>query len=256
MIDYEAIFTNVIGSFPDIEAKDVSAPGGDDGTEFIAALVTDIWGRAQALLDYANMTPDGAQEAPDTAQILEAIGKGFCVGPGFGVTYWKNDTPVAHGDRLLLLQGQVIEISSYPLLVAATYVGDANNATAAAFYKTSDAGGTTRSTAGSYFVLPDARGLSLKMIGNATINTRTKTGPTELGEKQEDQGQGHKHSISWYLYQNTAFGAYNTASAVNASVNDWSQNTNSPVDDGTNGSPRTGTNTRDSSLGTNFGIGY
>lgn len=147
MIDYAATFTNYTGAFPDIEAVNVSAPGAGDGTEFVAALVNDIWGRAQALLDYAGLSPDGVQEAPDTAQILEAIGKGYGVGPGIGVIYWKNGTPATNGDRVILLQGQVIEIANYPLLAAAVYVGDANNPTAPAFYKTSDAGGVTRSTA-------------------------------------------------------------------------------------------------------------
>src|SRR4030042_3751075 len=116
MIDYEASFINTDGTpFPDTLAVNVSVPGAGDGTEFIAALVNDIWGRAQALLDYAGLSPDGVTEAPDTAQILPAIGKGFGVGPGMGVTYWKNDTPVANGDRVLLLQGQVVLITDYPL---------------------------------------------------------------------------------------------------------------------------------------------
>jgi hypothetical protein len=76
MIDYAAVFTNYTGAFPNIEAQNVSAPGAGDGTEFVAALVNDIWGRAQALLDYAGLSPDGVQEAPDTAQFLTALSKG------------------------------------------------------------------------------------------------------------------------------------------------------------------------------------
>ena len=191
MIDYLTSFTNTNSvAFPDTEAVNVSTPGAGDGTEFVALLVNDIWGRAQAIMDYAGLTPDGVMEAPGTAQIIEALCKGLGVGPGMGVMYWKNDTPAALGDRVLLLQGQVILIATYPLLAAAVYCGDANNAAAPAFYKTSDAGGTTRSTAGTYLVLPDTRGLSLKGVGNATVNTRTKTGPAALGEVQEDQGQG------------------------------------------------------------------
>ena len=93
MIDYGATFTNYSGAFPNFEAVNVSAPGAGDGTEFVAALVNDIWGRAQALLDYAGMSPDGVQEAPDTAQILTALYKGYGIGPGIGVIYWKNGTP-------------------------------------------------------------------------------------------------------------------------------------------------------------------
>ena len=167
MIDYLASFTNTDGAaFPNTEAVNVSTPGAGDGTEFVALLVNDIWGRVQAIMDYAGLTPDGVMEAPGTAQIIEALCKGLGVGPGMGVMYWKNDTPAALGDRVLLLQGQVILIATYPLLAAAVYCGDANNATAPAFYKTSDAGGTTRSTAGTYLVLPDTRGLSLKGVGD------------------------------------------------------------------------------------------
>lgn len=251
MIDYAAVFSNYSGAFPDILAVNVSAPGAGDGTEFIAALVNDVWGRAQALMDYASLTPDGVTEAAGTAQIIDAICKGFAVGPGFGVTYWKNDTPAVHGDRVLLLQGQVVAIASYADLVTATYCGDANNATAPAFYKTSDAGGTTRSTAGTYFVLPDARGLSLKMLGTATINTRTKVGPTSLGEMQEDQGQGHLH----YDGYNSTTGS-GTGGGGNFAGNQTAVSTSAPISDGTNGTPRTGANTRDSSMGTNFGITY
>lgn len=271
MIDYDASFTNTDGSaFPDTQAVNVSAPGAGDGTEFIALMVNDIWGRAQALMDYAGLTPDGVTEAPGTAQIIEAIGRGFSVGPGFGVQYWKAGTPAANGDRVLLLQGQVILISSYPELVAACYVGDGNNATAATFYKTSDAGGTTRDTAGTYFVLPDARGLSMKNIGDATISGRTKTGPTELGDVQEDQFQGWQLGATedstgarnyWGYAGNRDELADRTANpnftyGVYSTTGQGSSRMLNAVSDGTNGTPRTGTNTRDSSLGTNYGICY
>ena len=253
MIDYETSIVNTDGSaFPNTEAVNASAPGAGDGTEFVALLVNDIWGRAQAIMDYAGLTPDGVMEAPGTAQIIEALCKGLGVGPGMGVMYWKNGTPAANGDRVLLLQGQVILIATYPLLAAAVYCGDANNATAKAFYKTSDAGGTTRSTAGTYLVLPDTRGLSLKGVGNATVNTRTKTGPASLGEVQEDQMQGHIHNASTIGYGGNYFPAGGTGNYSPNNVYPIGP----PVDNGTDGTPRTGTNTRDSSIGTNFGITY
>jgi hypothetical protein len=255
MIDYAAVFTNYSGVFPDIEAVNVSAPGAGDGTEFVAALVNDIWGRAQALMDYAGLTPDGVQEAPDTAQIIEAIGKGFGVGPGIGVDYWKNDTPAAHGDRVLLLQGQVILIATYPLLTAAVYCGDANNGTAPAFYKTSDAGGTTRDTAGTYLVLPDHRGLVPIMLGTATVNTRAKAGPTSLGQVQEDQMQGHYHrSVVAVNRTSAAGGAENMSDHAGGGTDDTIVTI--PISDGVNGTPRTGTYTRVSSMGHNYGITY
>jgi hypothetical protein len=268
MIDYETSFINTnLAAFPDTEGVNVSAPGAGNGTEWVAAFVNDVWGRAQALMDYAGLSPDGVQEAPGTAQIISAISKGFGVGPGFGVTYWKNDTPLAHGDRVLLLQGQTILISTYAALVAATYCGDANNATAPAFYKTSDSGGTTRSTAGTYFVLPDARGLSLKNIGNAVVNGRTKTGPVKLGEKQEDQMQrvtgstalnvtaGPVYMDGVFEYIAGASSQSNSIEAINASrTSRFSfDSANSP--DARTSTLTTGA-TRDSALGTNFGITY
>lgn len=270
MIDYAATFTNYTGSFPNIAAQNVTAPGAGDGTEFVAALVNDIWGRAQALLDYAGLTPDGVQEAPDTAQILTALSKGYGIGPGIGVIYWKNGTPAANGDRVILLQGQVITIASYPLLAAAVYVGDANNPTAPAFYKTSDAGGTTRSTSGTYMVMPDTRAVSLKGVGNQTINTRVKTGPASVGSIIEDTMQGWQLGASnddtgdRNAYARASARDYiNSAGALSNHTQMQMQTTGQglntmlkAMNDGTNGDPRQGTQTQDCTIGTNFGITY
>jgi len=256
MIDYETGFVNTDGApFPNTLAINATAPGAGDGTEFVALLVNDIWGRAQAIMDYAGLTPDGVMEAPGTAQIIEALCKGLGVGPGMGVMYWKNDTPAALGDRVLLLQGQVILIATYPLLAAAVYCGDANNATAPAFYKTSDAGGTTRSTTGAYMVLPDTRGLSLKGVGNATVNTRTKTGPAALGEVQEDQMQGFKTLISTQGYYTSVLNAGGSG-LVPWYATGTVRMEGDIITDTVNGTPRVGAATRDSSIGTNFGITY
>jgi hypothetical protein len=264
MIDYDATFVNTNGSpFPDTEAINVSAPGAGDGTEFVAAMVNDIWGRAQALMDYAGLTADGVQDDasrvyPDISQNIEALWKGLGVGPGVGVTYWKNDTPAVWGDRVLLLQGQEIAIATYPYLFDAVYCGDADNATAPAFYATNGAGvRTTPGAGGTHFVLPDHRGLSPKMIGNATVNGRTKTGPVELGEKQEDQGQGHRHSplsVISFLNRVAAGGGWAIPGA-GATMTETTS-TGDPVTDGVHIPLRTGDTTRDSTLGTNFGITY
>lgn len=259
MIDYATVLANTSGAFPNILAVNVSAAGAGDGTEFVAALVNDIWGRAQALMSRAGLTPDGVTEAPDTAQIISAISRGFNVGAGFGVTYWKTGTPNDNGDRVLLLQGQVIEISAYADLVDATYVGDSDNATAPAFYKVSDSGGLTRSTTGTHFKLPDHRGLSPKMIGNATINGRTKTGPTAKGEMQEDQMQ----QITGDFVAATRAPSFHGAIVSYTTLTDDEHNGgnsdfNRKYSFDSAGSPnaRTGTNTRDSSMATLFGIGY
>jgi hypothetical protein len=183
---------------------------------------------------------------------------------GIGFEYLKNGDPAVNGDRVLLRHGQVIIIANYQDLVTACYVGDANNATAPCFYKTSDAGGTTRSTSGTYFVLPDTRGLSLKGVGNATINTRTKTGPTALGAKQEDQFHEHFHLVRAKTgtgNTGATTAPYATSQAANFLAGTADANLSGPRigiadTDGVNGTPRTGANTRDSSIGTNFGITY
>ena len=259
MIDYLATFVNQDGNpMPDTHAINVSAPGAGDGTEFVAAMVNDIWGRAQALLDFAGLTEDGAQDDasrvyPDISQNIEALFKGLAVGPGFGKIYWKNDTPAVWGDRVLLLQGQEIAIATYPYLFDAVYVGNAANPTAPAFYATNGAGVRTLPPAATHFILPDCRGLSLKNIGDAVVNGRTKVGPVELGEEQEDTGQGHYHKLNWL---NSVF----TAGVVNALVDiPGGSDTGSTIEeitDGAHGVPRIDDNTRDSTLGTNFGITY
>lgn len=260
MLDFETSFVNTNGvAFPDTEAVNVSAPGAGDGTEFVAILVNHIWGQAQALLDFAGMTPDGVQEAPDTAQILEALFH-TVGGPGEGVIYWKNDTPAVWGDRVLLLQGQEISQATYARLFAAVYCGDAANAAAPAFYSTNGAGvRTTPGAGGTHFVLPDARGLSLKNIGNATVNGRTKTGPVSLGEEQEDQMQGHFHNMKSGgrdLYcQDSLAGGYGLSLGGPGAIAIIAT-TDGEITDGVNGTSRAGTNTRDSSLGTNYGIRY
>lgn len=265
MIDISAVFSNYSGSFPNFLAVNVSAPGSGDGTEFIAALVNNEWGQQQALMSRAGLTPNGVTEAAGTAQIIDAISKGFACGAGFGVIYWKNDTPAAHGDRVLLLQGQVISIASYSDLVSKVYCGDANNGTAPAFYKTSDAGGTTRSTSGAYFVLPDCRGLSLKMIGNATVNGRTKTGPTSLGEMQEDQMQkitgGPISVITQAGGAPPSIGALRVSYAASqagsgTSYNQMGLSLDSSQSPNARASLTTDGATRDSSMGTNYGIAY
>ena len=110
-------------------------------------------------------------------------------------------------------------------------------------------------------VMPDTRAVSLKGVGNQTINTRVKTGPA-FGAVQEDQMQGHYHIL-----------ALNTDAADNSVPDSGSLGTSydgivlgkasagsiriqNPYTDGTNDTPRTGANTRDSSIGTNFGITY
>lgn len=47
----------------------------------------------------------------------------------------------------------------------------------------------------STFAIPDLEGAFLRGTGNGSINSRTKTGPTNVGDFQEDNFQDHRHQI-------------------------------------------------------------
>jgi len=153
---------NASGAFPSVIAVDNATPG--LGTGFEELWVTDAWGFFQALMSAAGFTPSGSAETATTSQLLEAVR--YLAGNPGEIVYWAGPT-IPSGMRLLALEGQVIAISSYAKLVENVYCGDANNLTAPAFYKTSDAAGTTRSIAGTYMVLPDARGYFIRGIDAA-----------------------------------------------------------------------------------------
>jgi hypothetical protein len=178
MISWDNVVTNFSGAHPDVLAINASGAGATDGTEFIAAYINNgIFGPSQAFMDYANGnanapsgtvgTPNGVTEAAGVSQILEAIQKAHGIGPGKYVQWGLADDPSVTGDRVLLLSNQTILISSYQELVDACYVGDGNNATAAYFYKSTDSGGVTRSTSGTYFTLPPANNTYLKQYSEA-----------------------------------------------------------------------------------------
>ena len=193
MIDYFTSFTFTDGVvFPNTRSINASGPSAVDGTEFVKLMIDDLWGRTQALMDYAGLTPDSVTESPANSQHIESIQKGFAVGPGIGVTWWKNSDPGVTGDRVLLLNGQGILIASFDALVTACYVGDGNNATASAFFKADDAAGTIRNTAGIWFILPDLRGFALRGLdlgGGVDPDGASR----DVGSVQLDAFQEHIH---------------------------------------------------------------
>lgn len=163
----ETTNTFVTGVFPDTLAINSTGAGTQDGFEFIAEYLNNmVVGPQQAIMDYAagNTNPDvgtvgvpnGVTEAAGFSQLIESIHKGFGIGPGVYKPYGKFLDPSVTGDRILLLSNQGVLISSFPELVAATYVGDGNNPTAPFFYKSVLADGLTRDTAGPFFILPPA----------------------------------------------------------------------------------------------------
>jgi hypothetical protein len=240
--------------------KDNGGGGSGDMTKAVYDTDNDsIVDAAETVTDGTTANTSTAEEIRDTIDTVDALSIPDRV--GFLEGYFKNDTPAVWGDRLLLLVGQVVTISSYQDLCDAVYCGDADNATAPCFYKTSDAGGTIRSTVGNYMVMPDGRGLTWEGLGNAIINGRTKTGPTELGEKQEDQIQGFRMQKTpageavYHLNGGAPLNYLQPGSSALHYMGAYST-TGGPITDGSHGTPRIGDNTRSSSAGINWGIGY
>lgn len=150
----------------------------------------------------------------------------------------------------LALNGQVVLRATYSELDEVCYVGDGRNGTADGFYRTSDSGGTTRSTTGDYLVLPNARGAVLVGVGAQTYNSVSYSGPS-TSDIQQDRSQGHKHRTigrSGSGGANQSFTAdLNGSSPDNVTPDD--SFFGNPITDGTNGTPRTGPYTRAFGLG-------
>ena len=101
------------------------------------------------------------------------------------------------------------------------------------------------------FNLPDGRGGVLRGTGTGSVNGRDKVGPA-VGAKQEDQMQGHWHDAIDIPNNGTgaSYGnnAYLMASLVNATVSAPTVSKDAESD-GTNGTPRTGAESRAYSIG-------
>jgi hypothetical protein len=255
MIDYLASFINTNGAaFPGTLAINATGAGTGDGTEFVKLFVDDLWGARQALLDAAGLTPDSVTEAIDTSQELEAI-RMISGAPGNGVIWWADSDPAVLGERVLLLTGQVIAIASYPELAAAVYCGNANNATASAFYKTSDAGGTIRDTAGAYMVLPDLRGYFLRGLDVAAA-VDPDGASRDIGHQQDSAMWGHFHQS----YDTSAGGALVALTpAASRTAITGVTNLNNPreaISDGINPAPNLSSESRPVNIACEFGIRY
>ena len=106
------------------------------------------------------------------------------------------------------------------------------------------------------FALPNYQAVVPKGVGSQTIN-RAKTGPT-LGTAEEDQAQGHTHSggVSG-IAVGTGAGTAAALTFTGASQTFANHIGNFALAEKTgDGTPRTGTTTRDNSLGTRFYIKY
>ena len=260
MIDYETSFANTdLVAFPNTGAVNASGAGTTDGTEFVKIFIDDIWGARQALMDYAGLTPDTVSEAAGASQALDALLL-IAGGPGEAVQYMKNADPSVNGDRVLLLNGQGITRSSYLELDANVYIGDTLNPTASAFYHADNADGSSRNTAGVYLILPETRGYAPRGLDIAA-SVDPDGASRDLGSLQIDAGQGRWHEI-YTGDSGTADiqGSIIRTRDVNVDPNlrqpGVQIGVQSPYSDGTNGTPRTSSETRMSNFATSFGIRY
>ena len=209
MLDFSGL-DNTSGAFPSVVATNASGPTLRDGTPITADLVNDIWGAFQAILNAAGTTPSDAVESSSSSDLLDSIRK-LSGAPGEIVMY---ATPSDAIDaNILPLKGQIITIASYPALVAATYIGDANNAETRflAFTKCSDSGGSVRDTAGPYFTLPDCRGMFLRALaGSRTGVDKARDYYTSL------YGVDYRNMSGSYVGESPGWHIHNVGSGVNS----------------------------------------
>jgi hypothetical protein len=274
MIAIENVNTYVSGTFPNTVAVNSSGPATQDGFEFIAEWINNsVIGNQQDWMDYAGLTPNGVTESAGVSQIRNAVQLGNAIGPGIGVQWWKNDDPSVTGDRVLLLQGQGVLIASYPLLDAACYVGDANNAAVAAgggkFYRSSDAAGTTPNIAGPYIQLPEARGYTLRGLDQSAV-VDPDGASRYLGDNQVDSFQAWQLGVdaddtgAKEYWARSSTRDYLSTEAAQSGFTPLQMQTTAqgvagkviPKDDGTNGTPRVSTETRMTNISIKFGITY
>ena len=270
-LSVENTFTYKSGVFPDAVSVNSTGPTTTDGTEVIKNMIDNwLFGPQQALLSRAGLVPNEVVESASASQLISAIQRGFGVIPGVVFQWMLNDDPAIFGVRGLLLQGQGVLVATYPDLVANTYCGDTDNPTAPAFFRADDAAGTSRNTAGVYFILPETRGVSPRAIGSLLINGRNKTGPTKRGQLQEDQAQAWQLGVSEdNIGPRNYWGAIDIrdtqiSGSAASGYGKTAYNTSyqgvirklKAMNDGTNGNPRQGLETQGSTFGTNYIILY
>ena len=104
----------------------------------------------------------------------------------------------------------------------------------------------------THFKVPDCRGVFVRGVGSQTINGTSYTGA--LGAKQGDQMQGHIHKTSSVAQAGLA-GANNYGTGPYP-VNNTELSSAAPASDGSNGTPRTGAETRPANIALNYIIKY
>jgi hypothetical protein len=196
-------------------AQNITTPGDGTGTPFVADLVNDLWGLQQELVQRAGITPSGVPDHAGDSDVFNAMRR-TCGYPGLIVPCATYADPATLGLRLLELDGSGILIASYPDLVTACYIGDANNAdaNADAFYKSSDAAGTSRTTAGPYMKLPDMRGKFLRGSDLSASVDPEAANRGYHGTNQTDQIENHEHPLTDASAMGATYWYWNTTNTI------------------------------------------
>jgi hypothetical protein len=103
------------------------------------------------------------------------------------------------------------------------------------------------------FNIPDMRGAAPAGVGTSSGYTANET--VALGTKYDDQMQGHHHNL-YGLINGTSLGQSLPTYGSDGTAVDTLVDILSPITDGTNGTPRTGTVTKGKTVGVNFIIKY
>lgn len=98
----------------------------------------------------------------------------------------------------LIANGAAVARATYTQLDAAMYVGDAANATAAAWYRCTNPASpsTTRNVAGDYIVLPDYRGVTLRGL-DLGRGLDPDSATRLVNAYQADNVKDHTHTFRW-----------------------------------------------------------
>lgn len=205
-------------------------PGGSSATKPGAYWYYMITESLRNVVVAGGLTPDHT----NLTQVLQAIQSLSSLPAGAIVGFAMTSAPAGY----LKANGAAVSVSTYSALATNIYCGDSNNAAASWGYRcTNPASPTsTRSTIGSYIVLPDYRGEFRRGFDDA----RGIDSGRSLWSYQLDAMQGHRHA-----HQTNA--VHNGTSVVNiigSGLGNYQTETGDPVNDGVNGAPRTASETR------------
>jgi microcystin-dependent protein len=104
---------------------------------------------------------------------------------------------------------------------------------------------------GTSFEVPNTSGLFLRGVGSQTVGGISYSSGT-LGTAQNDQMQGHTHTDRWLVNGGAGTVGY---SGISGTLGN-SATVSNPINDGANGNPRTGTETRPVNLTVKYCIKY